>query len=145
MTTFNSELACSSRKGMQQLARLPNGRVAAFVDQGPAVLIYTRHAVIAGPYHRDAAGILDDYTIFAGRLRAAETTLMRRDIDYIVTCRASADWTYYLKHGGPDTLIANLSTGELPNWLRRITQNSEAVEIYAVDKRSLRVAADATR
>ena len=54
---IRARLGCATQTAMAPLKALPPGRVAAFVDQGPAVLLHTRHGVIPGPYHRDAAGI----------------------------------------------------------------------------------------
>src|SRR6185312_15556999 len=53
IAAYEAQIACGQAPAMAPLAALPPGAVAAFVDQGPAVLIATRDAVIAGPYHRD--------------------------------------------------------------------------------------------
>jgi hypothetical protein len=86
--------------------------VAGFIDQGPAILAYTSDAAIAGPYHRDAAGILDSYAIFTGA--DPHTVLKTRGIDYVMTCSASPDWQYYRAKGG---LIAQLAAHRRPAWL----------------------------
>jgi hypothetical protein len=96
------------------------------VDQGPAILAYTGDAVIAGPYHRDAAGILDSYAIFTGaRPRAI---LQRRGIDYLMTCRAAPDWEFYRARGG---LIAGLAAGQVPDWLTPAGKSGD-VEVYRI-------------
>jgi hypothetical protein len=97
---------------MAPLKAMPPGRVAAFVDQGPAVLAYTPHSVVAGPYHRDAAGILDTYEIFAGRDPRA--VLTKRGITYVMTCGAAPDWDFYRAREG---LIAQIAAGKAPGWL----------------------------
>ncbi|HEV8423119.1 MAG TPA: hypothetical protein VGQ40_07225, partial [Chthoniobacterales bacterium] len=50
---------CFSQASVTQLAAQPRARVVAFLDQGPAILAYSAHSVIAGPYHRNEQGILD--------------------------------------------------------------------------------------
>ena len=110
------------------LKELPVGRVAGFVDQGPAILAYTDDAAIAGPYHRDAAGILDSYEIFTGPQPRA--ILARRGIDYLMTCRAAPDWDFYQARGG---LIAGLAKGQVPPWLVPAGRNGD-VEVYRVKR-----------
>jgi hypothetical protein len=129
---------CGTPRAMQALSRLPKGRVAAFVDQGPAILAYTAHSVIAGPYHRNAAGILDDYAIFAGPERSAKAVLKRRGIDYLMVCRASADWNFYFEHGARDALIRRVSVHTLPRWLQSTgKERAGNVQLYIVDKARL--------
>jgi hypothetical protein len=114
---FEAETGCGSPQGLAPLAKLPLGRVAAFVDQGPAVLAYTKDAAIAGPYHRDAEGILDTYAIFTGDAEAAKAVLERRRINYLMVCTASRDWNYYLAQGGPNGLLARIAADRMPAWL----------------------------
>ena len=110
------------------LAAQPVGRVAGFVDQGPAILAYTKHAAIAGPYHRNQEGILDTYDIFAGT--DAQAILQRRGIDYLMICRAAPDWDFYRQHGG---LVAQLATGQVPEWLTPLGKSGEA-ELYRINR-----------
>lgn len=120
---------------MRALEKLPPGRVAAFVDQGPAVLAYTGKSVIAGPYHRNAAGILDSYEIFAGKNPRA--VLQRRGIDYLMTCRASPDWNFYRAKGG---LLSQLAAGRMPAWLTAVegTKGFDSaaggVQVYRINR-----------
>lgn len=111
-STFGHQVACGREDAMAPLRLLPKGRVAAFVDQGPAILAYTPHSAVAGPYHRDAAGILDSYEIFAGKNPRA--VLERRRIDYVMACRGAPDWEFYRQQGG---LVSELAAGQRPSWL----------------------------
>jgi hypothetical protein len=123
---FAAQVACGGEAAMAPLKALPPGRAAAFVDQGPAVLAYTLDSVIAGPYHRDAAGILDSYEIFAGSNPRA--VLARRGINYLMTCRAAPDWEFYRAKGG---LIAQIVAGRTPDWLAKAGQNGD-VTVYKI-------------
>src|SRR5579885_345359 len=135
---FNAQLGCASPRAMHLLDHRPPGRVVAFVDQGPAVLAGTRNSVVAGPYHRNAAGILDDDTLFAGNPRAAAAVLRRRGIDYVMVCRAAHDWTFYRRHAAPGALISQLASNAPPVWLHLMAQDStDRVAIYAVDRAAL--------
>ena len=123
---FAAQEDCGHAPAMAALKALPPGRVAAFVDQGPAVLAYTADAVIAGPYHRDGAGILDSYAIFTGP--DPRNVLQKRGIGYLMTCRAAPDWAFYSARGG---LIAQLAAGHVPQWLTPAGRSSD-VELYRV-------------
>ena len=112
---FGAQERCGSRYAVERLTDLPPGRVAAFVDQGPAVLAYTKDSVIAGPYHRNAAGILDTYEIFAGK--NSYVVLKRRGIDYLVVCRDAPDWDFYRSRGG---LVSQLAQDRVPSWLKPV-------------------------
>jgi hypothetical protein len=125
---FKRQVDCGSAAAMARLVVQPAGRVAGFVDQGPAILAYTKHSAIAGPYHRNQAGILDTYDIFAGS--NARAVLQRRGIDYLMICRAAPDWDFYRQHGG---LVAQLATGQVPEWLTPLGKSGEA-ELYRINR-----------
>ena len=113
---FNAQVACGEDDSLSVLKSLPPGKVADFVDQGPGVLAFTRHAVIAGPYHRDGDGIEDTFAIFTGTPDAARAILQKRGINYLMTCTAAPDWNYYIAKA-PDGLLALLSQNRVPDWL----------------------------
>jgi hypothetical protein len=127
-TAFARQVACGEEPAMAMLKPLPPGRVAGFVDQGPAILAYTPHSVVAGPYHRDAAGILDSYEIFAGK--NPHTVLDRRGITYVMTCRGAPDWDFYRAQGG---LVAELAQSRIPAWLAPVGRSGD-VEVYRVKR-----------
>jgi len=123
---FARQVACGNEPAMEVLKSLPRGWVAGFVDQGPAILAYTPHSAIAGPYHRDAAGILDTYEIFAGKNPRA--VLGGRGINYVMTCRGAPDWDFYRAQGG---LVAELARNRIPAWLAPVGRSGD-VEVYRV-------------
>jgi hypothetical protein len=125
---FTHQLACGEEPAMAVLKTVPPGRVAGFVDQGPAILAYTPHSAIAGPYHRDAAGILDTYEIFAGKNPRA--ILDRRRIDYVMTCRGAPDWDFYRAQAG---LVGALAQNHIPAWLEPVGRSGD-VEVYRVER-----------
>ena len=113
---YHAQAACGEPAAMAPLAALPPGRVAGFVDQGPALLAYTSDPAIAGPYHRDADGIEDTYAIFTGTPDQARAILRRRGITYVMACTGAPDWPYYIAKA-PNGLMARLARHELPDWL----------------------------
>lgn len=131
---FGAQERCAGQFALERLNDLAPGRVAAFVDQGPAILAYSRDSVIAGPYHRNAAGILDTYEIFAGK--EPRTVLRRRSIDYLVVCRGAPDWDFYRARGG---LVSQLAQGRTPPWLKRVDwieafELTPPAEVYRVKR-----------
>lgn len=126
MSAFQAQEGCGEQEAMAALKTLPPGRVAAFRDQGPGILVYTPHSTIAGPYHRDASGMLDNYEIFAGKNPRA--VLKRRGIDYLMTCRAAPEWDFYRGKGG---LVTQLARGAAPDWLSFAGRSADA-EVYRV-------------
>lgn len=123
---FKAQEDCGYAPSLAVLRDLPPGRVAAFVDQGPGILAYSGDSVIAGPYHRDAAGILDSYAIFTGP--GPRAILKHRGIDYLMTCRAAPDWGFYRARGG---LVAQLAKGDVPGWLMPAGRSGD-VDVYRV-------------
>jgi hypothetical protein len=119
---YQAQAACGEKAAMAPLVSLPPGRVAAFVDQGPAIMAYTTDSAIAGPYHRDADGIEDTYAIFTGAPDQALAILRRRGITYVMACTAAPDWPYYIAKA-PNGLMAHLARHDLPAWLVAAVQS----------------------
>ncbi|HSM59471.1 MAG TPA: hypothetical protein VK849_01685, partial [Longimicrobiales bacterium] len=88
--------------------------VLAHVDLGPVLLYRTPHSVIATPYHRNAAGILDARRIFEETDPGAARRLMAaRAVDVVVTCGVEEP------PGEPTrpSFAALLRSGSAPGWL----------------------------
>ena len=126
---------CFSQASVSQLAAQPRARVVAFVDQGPAILAYSPHSVIAGPYHRNEQGILDTFDLLTQNPAVGVRIARRRGIDYVVICRTSYDFSYYLDASGPQGLLGLLVAGHIPHWLAPLNSKappSKHVTIYRV-------------
>ena len=103
--------------------------IAAPIDMGPAILLSTRHRVLAAPYHRNARGLADHRRIFAGTEEDALSTARARGVDAIVFCREHAAVRAFPDH--PAFLDERLAAGRPPWWLVTITRN-EDVGIYGM-------------
>jgi hypothetical protein len=126
---------CFSQASVAQLAAQPRARVVAFLDQGPAILAYSAHSVIAGPYHRNEQGILDTFDLLTKNPEIGARIARRRAIDYVVVCRTSYDFSYYLNASGPQGLLGQLDTNHIPTWLAPLNSKvppSEHVTVYRV-------------
>lgn len=127
----SAQAACAAPQAVGLLNAQPLGRVAALVDQGPAILAYTNDSVIAGPYQRDAAGILDSYRLFTAPQDRARFLLKAREISYVMTCAAAPDWGFYQAHG-PGGLAWTLGAGFPPAWLAPLAKHGD-VALYKVN------------
>jgi hypothetical protein len=126
--------ACTAPKAFAKLAALPAGRVAGFVDQGPMILAYTHHATLAGPYHRNSAGILDTYAVFAGSAAEQRAVLKQRRIDYVILCSPAPDYAEWGAMARPDSVLKRDTKGMGEAWLEPIVAKPKAgaIRIYRV-------------
>lgn len=70
-----------------ELAALPAGIIMAPLNFGPELLYFTQHQVVAGPYHRNTAGLLDAFDFFGGSGDTqARDILRQRGIRYVLSC-----------------------------------------------------------
>jgi hypothetical protein len=124
--------ACTARNSYRPLQELPPGRVMAFIDLGPHVLVHTAHEVIAGPYHRLPHGIIDSYRFFAALEREAGRILQEREVDYVLFC-SSAVTPRFGHPLAPDAMWKKLSRRELPPWLERLPQSpTDPLQVFRV-------------
>lgn len=96
--------------------------ILAFVDFGPELLYRTRHRVVATPYHRNAAGIVDTYRVLSDSDdEEALRILHDRQVDLILICPASpTEVHFYEPPGGGDTRYERLRDGTVATWLHEI-------------------------
>jgi hypothetical protein len=108
--------ACFATKAYAPLARLPAGLMVADIDYGPFLLALTPHAVLAAPYHRLSAGIIEAHRIFASPPDAAHRIVTRIGARYVAVCgsRAPSDLTDADRDA---SLWGRLEAGDIPGWL----------------------------
>jgi len=96
--------------------------VLAHLDRGPEILFRTPHRILAGPYHRNADGILDIYAVFTSPdPEVVRGIVSRRDAGLILIC-PEAD-RGFLGDGPPESLFHRLVDGPLPDWVEEIDLN----------------------
>lgn len=100
-------------------------RVLTHLFWGGEILYRTHHEVIATPYHRNAQGILDAYTVLtADTDEKALEILRQRKVDLILLCPQSSEGRYY--YGEKSTTFGRrLCNGEIPKWCRRVDLPAE--------------------
>ncbi len=104
----------------------PTGTILTYIYSGPELAWRTGLGVMAAPYHRNEAGILDADRIFLAPPDDARRIMEERDVAYIVMClvepgRGGHDW--YVRTGGPESFYGQLSDGNLPVWISREGEN----------------------
>ncbi|MBX9797339.1 hypothetical protein [Sphingomonas sp.] len=104
--------------GLAALTRQPPALVIAGIDHGPALLIGTRHRVLAAPYHRNNAGNGAMYRFFLSPPEAAAGIARRWGAGLVLLC--PGDFDEIAAEIGKDSLIARLRAGDPPVWLRPV-------------------------
>lgn len=107
--------------------------IAAPVDAGPAILLFSPHRVLAAPYHRDVRGLTDNRLIFAGSERQALRTIARRSVGAILFCRKHAALSHIA--GQPAFLNGRLALGRPPAWLAPVI-TGRGLSLYRVRPRA---------
>jgi hypothetical protein len=113
------------------LATLPRGRVLAFIDAGPFILMQSEHAVLAAPYHRDAAGNLAMLDMFLATPQDAKRQLAAHDISYVAFCPGAPE-RYTYAGAARDGLAAALANNNVPDFLQRIPFTGTDLVVYRV-------------
>lgn len=92
--------------------------ILAHFDRGSELVYRTRHAVLAAPYHRNTAGILDSDRIFrSGDEALSRGLLRRRGVDLILICADKDSPEFQYEEAG---FVGGLLRGRVPSWLHRI-------------------------
>jgi hypothetical protein len=109
--------------------------IAAPVDAGPAILVLSRHRVLAAPYHRNIRGLADNRKIFAGTEAQSRATVAARGVGAVMFCRKHAALSVY--EGQPAFLNERLAAGTPPDWLVPVTA-SGGLSLYRVRREALK-------
>jgi hypothetical protein len=116
-----------------------HGPVLSYIFPGPELAWRTGLGVVAAPYHRDEAGILDADRAFRATPEAARQLLEDRGVDLVVLCllepgRGGHDW--YMTTGGPQSFYSRLAAGVPPAWAWRIGKDEpdlQGFEVFRID------------
>ena len=97
--------------------------IMAFVDFGPELLYRTRYRVIATPYHRNAAGVIDTYDVMSDTSgQRAKAILDARQVNLVLLCPSSpAEPGFYMrKENAKDSFYGKLLKDKEPDWIKPI-------------------------
>ena len=130
--------ACLAPAAITSLRNLPPGLVAAPIDAGSYILAFTRHEVLAAPYHRDNHGNLVMLDAFMAEPHRAAALLRDNGVAYVALCPGLGE-TADLAARAPDGLAAALRAGQVPDFLTSVLpKDGERESLYRVFKVKIR-------
>ena len=115
----NAEADCRSAQALAPLAALPPSLVLSSIDLGPSILLRSRHAVLAAPYHRNTEGLATAIDIWTAAPKAAQAQLTARGVELVAVCPDEPDLRLFAREAG-DGLAARLLAGAVPAWLEPV-------------------------
>lgn len=124
----SSQAQCRDVSSYAGLAALPRGRVLAFIDSGPFILMQSPHAVFAAPYHRNNSGNLAAVEAFLARPTDARARLKAMGVDYVVVCKGAPELKLYQR--APEGLAAKLAGGAVPAYLQPLSLGDSSLQAY---------------
>ena len=99
------------------------------INSGPAVLAFTARSAVGGPYHRNAAAILDMLDFFETDLDKPKRIAAARGIDYVYFCDTGDLTLAEVKASG--TLLAKILLAPNP-WPERLTPKDQRYHLFRV-------------
>lgn len=124
--------SCGKAGDFKDLAAMPATTVLASSNLGSAILMFSSHRALAGPYHRNVAGNLAMLDGFMGSPDAAHTVIEREHVGLIAICRGNSE-EISLAANAPDGLVARLLKRDVPQWLELDSSTAnKPIEIYKV-------------
>jgi len=123
---YAGSLSCRRPADVAALDRLPPGVVLAPPDLGPALLLHTRHAIVAAPYHRNAAGLEAAIVAFRGPEGDMRAMVRRHRADYVVLCRT------LVAEAPEGAFVRDLMGGRDGSWLERVPVAAGPLQAWRV-------------
>ncbi|MGO9008111.1 MAG: hypothetical protein ACLQIQ_07585 [Beijerinckiaceae bacterium] len=115
-TGADSPGTCLAPQAIAPLDALEPGLFVAPIDAGSYILAFTRHRVVAAPYHRNNHGNRLMLDAFLAEPHSAEVLLRDNHVDYVALC-ADLKETARLAERAPNGLAAALLRGQIPTFL----------------------------
>jgi hypothetical protein len=110
---------CGLPESLPALQALPQAKIFAPFEIGPALLRSTRHSVIATNHHRAAAQMGDVIRAYIAEPVRAEAYVRRHHADYVLACSDLIEARNYAQMA-PSGLMARLLAGQAPSWLEPV-------------------------
>ena len=124
--------SCLMPAAFADLAGLPPERIMAPIDLGSHLLLYTPHAVVAAPYHRNEQGVRDAFRFFNEPIAAGREILRARGITLVVICPAMSEIRGLVAHTD-DSFVTLYAAGRLPAWLQEVSRPADVLKVYSVE------------
>ncbi|KKC37799.1 hypothetical protein WH87_08885 [Devosia epidermidihirudinis] len=126
-----SKSPCMMPSAFEDLAAIPAERMMTPIDLGAHMLLYTPHAVVAAPYHRNQQGVRDAFRFFNDPIAEARTILDERGIGLVVICPGMAEMQG-LPDRAEDSFVNLYARDALPAWLEDVSLPDAALKVFAV-------------
>ncbi|MCR2832418.1 ArnT family glycosyltransferase [Parerythrobacter lacustris] len=123
--THVEESGCAIREQAAKLDALAPATLFAPLDIGPAILVKSRHAVVATGHHRAETAMHDVIAAFTSDPDEARQIVKRHGGDYIVMCSDLVEPRLYAS-ANPQGLMARLLAGNTPGWLEPVAFDGPA-------------------
>jgi hypothetical protein len=122
---------CQRAVDYRALTNLAAGRVLAFIDSGPFILLESKHSVFAAPYHRNQAGNIAMFDMFLSAPADARPLMAKHDVRYVAFCPGAPE-RYDYARWAPQGLAAALAEGRVPDFLEKISAAGADLDVYRV-------------
>ena len=122
---------CLMPASFEALAALPPQRLMTPIDLGAHMLLYTPHAVVAAPYHRNQQGVRAAFDFFNTSIGSARQILDERGVTLVVVCPTMPEMRGFADAAG-DSFIRLSGRGQLPAWLVDQTPPGSPFKVYKV-------------
>jgi hypothetical protein len=108
--------------------------VLAHVDAGPRLLYVTDARVVATPYHRNVAGILDGRRFLLGDEATARSIAERRNVSIFAVCPSRERGYLGAAADDPAAMFGVVTGSDLPGWLEPIASGgNDGLRIFRVE------------
>lgn len=119
------QFICDIPVAAPALHGLAPATIFAPIDNGPMLLLHTKHSVVATAHHRAASALKDTIAAFLADPAQAEAIVRRHGARYVAVCPGLAEAEIY-RQAAPNGLMAQLSKGQAPAWLRPVALPRES-------------------
>lgn len=126
-----TEADCRQPSAFTALAALPATNVMTPIDLGSHLLLFTPHAVVAAPYHRDQDGVRDTFRFFNDPIEDARQILTNRGVTLVVICPAMTELRG-MPDAAADSFVRLLPEAKLPAWLAETTPPGSVLRTFSV-------------
>lgn len=116
------------------LTTLPPGRILASFNEGPALLRFTPHSVIAANYHRNQRGMVEAIMIGMAKPEAALSRMESEDIRYILLCDGDVLAERIAKEY-PGGFFAALLRNDIPGYLEERSVEAPGFRLFEMIQR----------
>jgi hypothetical protein len=122
---------CTKMPSVAALNGLATGNIIAPLDMGPAILVATKHSILASSHHRNERAMHDHIAIFKSTPGVAWQYLKAHQINYIAICPNEAEMALYQSRD-PKGLWAILKSGNWPGYLTPMPDIGDGIKVWRV-------------